>query len=153
MIVFDAGALVALDRGDRRVWADLKAAALEGIELAAPAGVVAQVWRGSPRQARLARALRGCVISSFDVIARAAGEVCGQAGTSDVVDASVVLTAVRQGATHLYTSDPDDIGHLLMALGDRRVKIVRCWWMCSLRTRSRLMWMRFPMARSWSSVA
>ena len=77
MIVFDAGALVALDRGDRTLWSDLKAATLAGVDVAVPAAVVAQVWRGSARQARLSRALAGCEIASFDDVARAAGELCG----------------------------------------------------------------------------
>ena len=126
MIVFDAGALVALDRGDRTLWSDLKAAALAGVDVSVPAAVVAQVWRGSARQARLSRALAGCAIASFDDVARAAGELCGRAGTSDVVDASVAVVAASSGANRLYTSDPVDLRHLLQTLGARRVKVTRC---------------------------
>ena len=126
MIVFDAGALVALERGDRTMWSDLKAAALAGVDVAVPAAVVAQVWRGSARQARLSRALAGCEIASFDDVARAAGELCGRAGTSDVVDASVAVVAASSGASRLYTSDPADLRHLLLTLGARQVKVTRC---------------------------
>lgn len=126
MIVFDAGALVALDRGDRTLWSDLKAATLAGVDVAVPAAVVAQVWRGSARQARLSRALAGCEIASFDDVARAAGELCGRAGTSDVVDASVAVVAASSGANRLYTSDPADLRHLLQTLGARQVKMTRC---------------------------
>ena len=126
MIVFDAGALVALERGDRTMWSDLKAAALAGVDVAVPAAVVAQVWRGSARQARLSRALAGCEIASFDDVARAAGEWCGRAGTSDVVDASVAVVAASSGASRLYTSDPADLRHLLQTLGARQVKVTRC---------------------------
>ena len=101
MIAFDTGALVALDRGDRTLWSDLKAAALAGVDVAVPAAVVAQVWRGSARQARLSRALAGCEIASFDDVARAAGELCGRAGTSDVVDASVAVVAASSGGAML----------------------------------------------------
>ena len=126
MIVFDAGALVALDRGDRTLWSDLKAAALAGVDVAVPAAVLAQVWRGSARQARLSRALAGCEIASFDDVARAAGELCGRAGTSDVVDASVAVVAASSGVNRLYTSDPADLRHLLQTLGARHVKVTRC---------------------------
>ncbi len=126
MIVFDAGALVALEREDRELWADLRIAASAAVPVTVPAGALSQVWRGSPRQARLAMALSGCEIASFDIVARAAGELCGRARTSDVVDASVALTASYRSATHLYTSDPDDLRHLLMTLGERRVRVIRC---------------------------
>ena len=126
MIVFDAGALVGLDRGDRTLWSDLKAAALAGVDVAVPAAVVAQVWRGSARQARLSRALAGCEIASFDDVARAAGELCGRAGTSDVVDATVAVVAASSGANRLYTSDPADLRHLLQTHGARQVKVTRC---------------------------
>ncbi len=126
MIVLDAGALVALENGDRTMWADLKAATLAGVDVAVPAAVVAQVWRGSARQARLSKALAGCAIASFDDVARDAGVLCGQASTSDVVDASVAVVAVSLGATRLYTSDLADLRHLLQTLGARNVKLMRC---------------------------
>ncbi len=108
------------------MWSDVKAAALAGTEVAVPAAVVAQVWRGSIRQARLARALSGCVVASFDDVARAAGVLCGKAGTSDVVDASVALATASLGADRLYTSDLTDLRHLLRVLECRTVKVVRC---------------------------
>lgn len=126
MIVLDAGALVALERGDRTLWADMKAAALAGIPITVPAGALAQVWRGTPRQARLARALAGCDIASFDAIARESGVLCGAARTGDAIDASVAITAHDIGANRLYTSDPTDLRHLLHTLGARHVQVVRC---------------------------
>ena len=126
MIVLDAGALVALDRDDRTMWSDVKAAALAGVDVTVPAAVVAQVWRGSARQARLSRALAGCEVASFDDVARAAGVLCGQAGTSDVVDASVAVVAASSGADRLYTSDPAHLRHLLQTLGVRGVRVMRC---------------------------
>jgi hypothetical protein len=116
VIVFDAGALVALDRNDRALWADLNTAARAGIGILVPLAALAQAWRGGPRQARLARALRSVERISFDEVAAAAGELCGRAGTDDVVDASVALVAARPGVTHLYTSDPGDLRRLLGVL-------------------------------------
>jgi len=45
------------------------------------------------------------------ILAEAAGALCGRAGTSDVIDASVVLTARRERA-RVVTSDVDDLRHL-----------------------------------------
>ena len=125
MIVFDAGALVALDRNDREVWADLRNAAAAGITVLVPVAALAQAWRGGSRQARLAQALRHVERVSFDDVATAAGELCGRAGSEDVVDASVALVAARPGITHVYTSDQDDIKHLLSVLQAKR-RVIGC---------------------------
>ena len=73
-IVFDAGALIALERGDRGIGAMLAAAAKSGAELRTSSTCVAQVWRNPTRQARLARALVGFVECDLD--SRAARD-CG----------------------------------------------------------------------------
>ena len=127
MIVLDNGALIALERNDRRMWARLKAAAGAGVPVVVPAGAFAQAWRGgAQRQARLARAAAQMEIASLDEpVARAAGVLCGVTGTRDVVDASVALAAAHADVTAVCTSDPDDIERLLEALrSDARV--VRC---------------------------
>ncbi len=41
-------------------------------------------------------------------MARAAGELCGRAGTADIIDASVVLCA-RSHGYHAVTGDPRDL--------------------------------------------
>ncbi len=56
-LVLDAGALIALHRNDRSVWAMLRNAADDSAEVSVPAGVIAQAWRDRSRQALLARAL------------------------------------------------------------------------------------------------
>lgn len=128
-IVLDAGALIALDRNDRRMWAVLRVAADEGKPVYVPAGVIAQAWRDGSRQALLSRALRHCDEVPLDgVVARAAGLLCGQAGTADVIDASVALTAstlARSADALVFTSDPSDIAHLAETLGARiRLEVV-----------------------------
>ena len=125
MIVLDSGALVALERNDRTMWIRLKAAGAGEVPLLVPQAALAQAWRGGSRQARLATALRSMEPASFDEIARRAGELCRQARTDDVVDASVALVAARPGATHVYTSDPEDLRHLLATLHLKR-QIIRC---------------------------
>jgi hypothetical protein len=120
-LVLDAGALIALDRNDRSTWAMLRNAADDSAEVSVPAGAIAQAWRDGSRQALLARALSHCDEVPLDsTLARATGLLCGQAGTTDIVDASVALIAAarsRGGPVALVTSDPTDIAHMLDTLG------------------------------------
>lgn len=117
-LVFDSGALIALERGDRRVAALLVAAVAGGAEAVTSCACVAEVWRDPARQARLTRALRGFRERSLDPKqARACGVLLAKAGTSDVADAALCQLA-RDGDTVL-TSDPRDIAALLQASGTR----------------------------------
>jgi predicted nucleic acid-binding protein len=117
-ITLDTGALIAIERGERRLQALLDEAHAAGAELAVPAGVVAQAWRGSSRQARLARFLRLAMVAVVPLDepeARAAGALCGHTSTADVVDASVVICARARGHV-VISSDPDDLAALAPAL-------------------------------------
>lgn len=124
-IVFDSGALIALERNNRNLWSALKVAALNGAEILVPSTVLAQVWRESPGQALLSRALDFCEITSFDAVAREVGELCGKTNTSDICDAHVAITAARHGDL-LYTGDSEDLTRLIAALGRRRPRIIAC---------------------------
>jgi hypothetical protein len=113
-VVFDSGALVALERGDVRMLA--LAAELVAARRAAhvPAGVVAQVWRASPRRHHLIRLLRAGALRTeamSEEIALRIGVLLAATGTADVVDAHVALLG-RRLAARIATSDPDDIGGL-----------------------------------------
>ena len=118
--VLDTGALIALEHGDRRLWARLYTAEHPS-DVRVPTGAIAQAWRGGPRQAPLARALKLSDEVPLDgQIAREAGALCGQTGTDDVIDASVAVTAARasrQQDVRIVTSDRGDITPLLAALG------------------------------------
>jgi predicted nucleic acid-binding protein len=124
-LVLDAGALMAVDRGDRAMAARLRVAQRAEIALRTSAIVVAQVWRDpAGRQAQLARLLRAIEVQPVDQpLAREAGVLLGRAGTSDPVDAIVVLTA--EDGDRILTSDPADIRRLSVVAG-RRVAIVPC---------------------------
>ena len=94
--------------------ATLDRALRRGLRVAVPAGVVGQVWRDGRRQVRLTRLLRSAVVEIEpldDERARAAGQLCGVAGTRDVIDASVVLCARNRGHVVL-TSDVGDLRRL-----------------------------------------
>lgn len=110
-LVLDAGALIAVDKAHRPTLIVMEAARRHGRELVVPAAVVAQVWRGGARQARLARFLsaRGVEVEALsDAGAKAAGVICGRTGTADIVDASVVVAARRYRAT-VVSSDRADL--------------------------------------------
>jgi hypothetical protein len=124
-IVLDSGALIALERNDRALWAALKLAALTSTDVLVPSTALAQVWRGAAPQAMLSKALQHCLIASFDLLARAVGELCGRTRTRDICDAHVAIIAATEGEV-LYTSDPADLRRLVVAYGRRRPAIVRC---------------------------
>lgn len=109
---FDTGMLVALDRNEREAWAVLRRLVDRAEVPTIPTVVIAQAWRDGRRQARLARALGDCRLEALgDDLARRAGELCGRAGTSDVVDAIVIESAARR-SDDVYTGDPRDLEHL-----------------------------------------
>lgn len=122
-LILDAGALIALDRNERPMWTRLKAAEQSGELPVTHGGVVGQVWRGGPRQARLAAALAGIDVQALDEnLGRAAGELLAVTGMSDVVDAAVALLAMD--GDEIVTLDRDDVQALVAALG-RHVELVR----------------------------
>lgn len=113
-LVYDAGALLAAERNDRKFLAIHKAALLAGRHVFVPAPVLAQAWRGGAGQAVLAKVLKGCAVLSTDEdVAKRAGVLLGESGTTDAVDAIVVATAMKLVAT-VVTSEPKD----LRTLGD-----------------------------------
>jgi rRNA-processing protein FCF1 len=110
-IVFDAGALIAFERGNPRIRALVREMMRTGTKLVVPAGVVAQVIRDRRRQVALNALLdhESSVVPVIDrALAEAIGTLCGRVGTSDIVDASVVLVARRERAT-VVTSDSGDL--------------------------------------------
>jgi hypothetical protein len=124
-VVLDTGAIIALERNDRGMWAVLRTATRKGLDVVVPSTVLAQAWRGGPAQAMLSRALAHCEIAAFDPVARPVGELCGKTGSSDICDAHVALVAVARGDV-LYTSDPTDLRMLMRACRGRCPAIVRC---------------------------
>lgn len=114
-VVLDAGALIAVERGLPTMRALILEAQRSQRVLAVPGPVVGQAWRGGPRQTLLARFL-ALPLVEVDLLTRklwqAAGVLCGHTGTSDVVDAAVILCARERGARVIVTSDPSDLRRL-----------------------------------------
>ncbi|CAM3652089.1 PIN domain-containing protein [Nocardiopsis rhodophaea] len=110
-IVYDTGALIAAERRAPDMLSLHDEVTGAGLCPIVPVVVLAQAWRGGPQQ-RLSRLLKGCDIVPDDAaIGRAAGTACGAAGTSDIVDAIVVTTALQSNAS-IVTSDPDDLNRI-----------------------------------------
>ncbi len=113
-ITFDAGGLIAIDRGDRRALALLARAAELGLRTTIPATALAQAMRNPSRQARLSRLIRQ---ASTDLVplngpdATLTGLLLAATRTHDIVDAHVVVCARRAGQP-VVTSDVDDLRRL-----------------------------------------
>jgi hypothetical protein len=117
---YDTGALLAAEARRLDMWAMHRDALDREVAPVVPAGVLAQAWRGGP-QPLLSKLLHGCAVEPFDEAeARQAGNACGLAGTSDVVDAAVVVGAMARGDA-VVTSDPDDLVKIADALGGKLV--------------------------------
>jgi hypothetical protein len=117
MLVLDAGAFVAVERGDRDVVALVKRERLSGRVPVTHGGVVGQVWRGgSGRQAPVARLLAGVdVVPLDDLLGRRAGTLLARSGHADAIDAAVVCLA--GDGDDILTSDPEDLRDLAQAAG------------------------------------
>jgi hypothetical protein len=117
-VVYDAGALVAAARNDRRMWAEHRIRLELGLALLVPAPVLAQVSRSS-KQVPLRLLLAGCEVASFgEAEAHAVGRLLASSKTSDVVDAAVVELALRRRAD-ILTGDVRDLSKLVAAAGAR----------------------------------
>ena len=117
--VYDAGPLVAIDKSRDDVLRRHEARLAGGDRILVPAPVAAQAVRDPRRQARLMLTLRTCDVVPFgEDHARPVGSLLAGAGTADVIDGFVALTAARFGAA-VVTSDTEDIRHLLDTLGVR----------------------------------
>ncbi len=112
--VLDAGALVAVDRRNRMIGAQLRVLQQQGTPIRASSAVAGQVWRDGRKQANLARVLAGVGIEALGKDdGKRIGELLALAGSADVVDAHVALMTAP--ADLVLTSDPCDIRELLQA--------------------------------------
>jgi predicted nucleic acid-binding protein len=112
-LTLDAGALIAYERGDERVREILTVAYARGLVPTVPAIVLAEVWRGDARDARVARLLKASSIETVDErLARTAGSLRRRTPGSGTIDACVAV-GVRRRRDAIATSDPDDMRTLL----------------------------------------
>jgi PIN domain len=109
MLVLDAGAFVAVERGDRDVVALVKRERLAGRTPVTNGGVVAQIWRGGRRrQVPVAQLLAGIqIVALDDGLGRRAGMLLARTGRADAIDAAIVCLAAD--GDDILTSDPGDL--------------------------------------------
>jgi hypothetical protein len=113
-VTLDAGALIALERSDRRVIALLARATATDALITIPTTALAQAMRDPTRQVRSSRLIRqpNVLLPAFDTqMAIQVGRLLAASGTSDVVDAHVVIAA-READGSIVTSDPHDLSRL-----------------------------------------
>jgi hypothetical protein len=123
-VTYDTGALIAADRGERRIWGRHRALLALREVPTVPAPVIAQSWRGGSRQALLARLLAGCDIEALDDgQARSVGSLAATAATTDIVDAGVVEGALRRHDL-VVSSDEADLQAIATA-ASRHLEIDR----------------------------
>jgi hypothetical protein len=115
-LTLDTGALIAAEKNAGRFWSIWAAAMKRNARVTVPAAVVAQAWRGN--RPVIARIFAVCVIDvlNFEEAKRVGLLLAKSRNKSDVVDAAVVVGAVRRGDA-IATSDPDDITGLLSTAG------------------------------------
>src|SRR6266700_2778648 len=121
-VTYDTGALLAAERNDRRMWALHAAFLAEEVAPVVPAPVLAQAWRGGPRQASLSRLLAMCLVEPMsEELARGVGVLAGRAAHDDVVDVAVVEGAIRRN-DGIVTSNAGHIRRIAEA-ARRRLRI------------------------------
>lgn len=110
-LILDAGAVIALARGEQRARAFLTRALELGAPVEVPVVVVAETLRGSRRDAPVHQVLKavGSVPEARENHGRTAGRLLGAARSSGTVDALIVAQAVEAGGAQILTGDPDDL--------------------------------------------
>jgi hypothetical protein len=113
-LTLDTGGLIALDRNDRRIVVLLARAAQTSASITVPATALAQAIRRPEHQVRLARLVRQAtttVVPLDRVDATSVGRLLAASGTTDIVDAHVVICGRRSGQ-RVVTSEPRDLRRL-----------------------------------------
>jgi predicted nucleic acid-binding protein len=108
-ITADTGFLVGVERSKQRALLPLKVAIARKLRISVPVAVVAEWWRGGPRQAQILKAFE--VEPMTERIARSAGEAIAAVPGATVVDAIVMASAAARGGL-VYTSDFEDLSRL-----------------------------------------
>jgi predicted nucleic acid-binding protein len=113
-LILDAGAFIALERGDTSMWRRLATAEQTHQEVVTHAGIVGQVWRSPARQAQLARILKTVDVRPLTIhLAKQAGLLLATSGHHDVHDAALAQLCAEGDI--ILTSDVND---LLLLLGE-----------------------------------
>jgi predicted nucleic acid-binding protein len=120
-VILDAGFLISVDRDEESARALVTALQRRRIALHTTDPVVGQVWRNGARQARLAAFLKTVEVHPLDD-GRAVGLLLARSGTSDVVDAHLVVLAMRLRDS-ILTGDETDLATIADSLSSNRPTI------------------------------
>lgn len=118
-LTFDTGALIALERRRPRMRAVIEHALATDQPITAPAGVIAEWWRGRTD-------VREAILAAIDVeplttdLAKIAGEALAAVHDATLVDAIVMASAASRGDI-VYSSDVADLERLRGRFPDVRV--------------------------------
>ncbi len=115
-LLLDAGALIDIETDPRgETFRSCVKAFEDGYRPYLPSVVLAQVWRDRTRQHPLRMVRRLCTVLPFtEQTAEDVGLLLARSGTSDVVDAAVIVAAIEHNAA-VVTSDPTDLAKLASA--------------------------------------
>ena len=109
-LTLDTGALIQLEKGNRKAAQVLAAATDEGLPIRLPAAVLAEFWNGRHGRS-ITMLIEAATLADTRLLAQAAGEAPAGRGRArrspSVVDALVAATAHAFGDAVL-TTDPDD---------------------------------------------
>jgi predicted nucleic acid-binding protein len=106
----DTGALIVLERADKRMRARLLNAREDGQIVTVPAVVLGEWWRGGTAlQRNILNALE--VEPTWEHLCRLAGEAIAVSAGATVVD-TIVMASAAQRNDLVYTSDFDDLDRL-----------------------------------------
>jgi hypothetical protein len=108
-ITLDTGALIALERKEKRMRETIAAAKSRGLIVTAPAVAVIEWWRGAPMQSGILRLVS--FEPTSEQIAKLAGDALASVQHATPIDAAVMASAALRGDM-VYTSDIDDMHRL-----------------------------------------
>jgi len=118
-LTLDTGALIALERRNRRAVQLVGTTRRRGLRITVPAPVVVEWWRG--QRGPVARLLDGLHVEPLDLeLAKVAGEALAAAKGPSVVDAVVMASAASRG-DHVLTGDVAHFDRLRRAFPSVRV--------------------------------
>lgn len=111
-MILDAGVFIALENPSQRrvVLALVERMRAEGVEPATNNAALAQAWRDPTRQVPMAMLVKATTVYPFGD-PKIVGMRCAMTGTSDVVDASLVVLADQLDMA-IVTTDPVDMARL-----------------------------------------
>jgi len=109
-LTFDTGALIALERGEKRMRTVLLAAQDQRAVITVPAVIVAEWWRSDSKRCRLILSYVN-VEPTTERIGRLAGGALAAIPGATAIDAIVMASAAQRGDI-VFTSDLEDLEHL-----------------------------------------